>query len=85
LFHSNNSAAPCIHHISRDGLGALLRGGKQAVGKCPTAGCKGQWKASTSEVDEVFKRKIERYLRMKEARTQHTQSHRPAIDAEEIS
>ncbi len=52
--------------------------------KCPTAGCKGTWRRQSCELDEAFKRKIERFLRVKEIRTQQTQSYKPSVEAEEL-
>lgn len=79
---SENPKGKCIHHISKGGLDEILK--TKTSANCPTAGCRGSWTKATSVIDEAFKRKIERFQRLKHIRTQQSQSSRPGVNLDEI-
>jgi hypothetical protein len=60
---NNHPQKPCIHHLDETSLKSIIRG-KQKI-QCPVAGCSGEWMEKYSDVDDDFKMKIERFLRMK--------------------
>lgn len=62
-YPSTNPRKSCIHHLDQASLKSLIKG-KPRV-QCPVAGCSGEWIEAYSEVDDDFKMKIDRFLRMK--------------------
>lgn len=51
---------------------------------CPVAGCSGKWLKNNAVEDEDQKRKIERYLRRKRARTEGSEFTQSAADAVDL-
>lgn len=74
---SNHSRKPCNHHMDRASVEAFAaaqpvpkKGKSSSQNKnpefnCPVPGCEGRWTLATSQSDDVFLRKVQKYLRRK--------------------
>lgn len=77
-------SAYCSHHVSKDSLQALVRGGHPRDGaKCPQPGCKGRWTLASSTLDTVFQLKMERFFRTAEMQSQMLSPRADAVDLDE--
>lgn len=58
----------CRHIIDETSLKSMCRPGKEA--QCPVVGCKQKWSLETANMDVEFKRKLDRYNRVKASQHQ---------------
>ena len=81
--YANKGKKGCDHHLDKVSIDVLQSKAPNKPFQCPMMGCNGVWEAKTSEADDKFMRKIQKFLQNQEAGGAKAQGKKKAMVVED--